>query len=562
MKKITAIFTLFFIFFQQLFCATTPQIEGGDIVRDVTYEDCQKSTKYDTCQCITLSTRETVCSIASITPENASTENQKFIIAWNKIVLNYTTMQIKVFEKALSQLDNDDYTTMKSLIASLYEAEEDSLSTFRDKIRENLDSDIGNKKDPTGDPNANETLDDVVKTIQPTASKSFLSQMATQYRNQLKELEQQNINSSAIDTGNVLLNLIMKAVMALSGLDLTKSMEDAIENAYIGKVKLPFCVANRYFEFDSSEDADSITQTNTTENYDSELAGTGFSFGNWDLKSYDMSNNSYNKNYKMGTKVDIQGLLKTDENGSQIYSNTVVLNATTSNELNWATSLVNQSFIYDQYANVQATADKPIVRSGTGLRQVMINRGDLRNSALNIFSSGRYLLEEATAKSFKINCTPSIVSQKGSTILVQEYDIYRPGDTCQSDETAYCPMKENNYYVGNGKEGGNHSAYLAHIFSNGLTMQCSATEYTKKVKCPGAGGFLGQKCTIRWRDCYTYKKFYDYALKGIESNDSRCVYGKRYNDWSKNTHDMEYYTGFHDLEFVNESQCDGKGLYK
>ena len=91
-------------------------------------------------------------------------------------------------------------------------------------------------------------------------------------------------------------------------------------------------------------------------------------------------------------------------------------------------------------------------------------------------------------------------------------------------------------------------------------MQCSATEYTKKVQCPGL--FSGKDCTIRWRDCYTLKRYYDYAAKGIDTEDNRCVYAKRYNDWGKHTHQMEYYTGFHDLEFVNESQCDGKGLYK
>ncbi|RDU73032.1 hypothetical protein CQA57_05765 [Helicobacter anseris] len=532
------------------------EIAGGNPVKDVSYEDCKKSTKQDTCQCITLATRETVCSMASIPVEDAATQNQKFVIGWNKVTLPYTDMQKKVFEKSFASLDNSSYKTNKEMIASMYLAEEESLDTFRTKIREQIDLDIGKEKDPTGDPNATETLEDVVKRIKTSNTNAFLKNMATQYSNQLKELEQNNANTSAIDSGNVILNLIIKAVMALSGMDIGDSTKKAIENSYIGKVKLPFCIVNRYYEFDLNEDKDTIKTQIQTDNYDSALSGTGFNFGTWNLPTSSMEKKSYNGLFKLGTKVNLQGLLEEDSNG-ETYQNTMIINALIGNELSWATSMVNQSFIYDQYANVSATLQNPVVESGTGLRKVMINRGDLRNSALNMFNAGRSLLTEPTRESFKINCTPTIISQKGSKVLVQEYDIPRPGDSCQSDETAYCPITEYKYYASNGQEGKNHNVWLTVSFPRGLTMQCSATEYSKKVQCPGF--ISGKNCTIRWRDCYTLKKYYDYAVDGINSNDNRCIYSKRYNNWSDNSDDMQYYTGFHDLVYTSESNCKATG---
>lgn len=532
------------------FATTQPTISGGNPIRDVTPEDCKNSTIQDACQCIELATNDVVCSIASIPIEDAATQNQKFVIGWNKITQPFSNFQIKVFQKSLSSLSGKNSKTIKEMIGSMYQAEEESIKIFRQKIRENIDIDIGTEKDPTGDPNAKETLDQLVARLPTNATNNFFNNMAEQYQKQLQELENMHANSSPIDMGNVLLNLIFKALMAISGMDITKMMNDAIDNSYTGKIKMPFCIANRYFEFDLADNEENMQSKTTTENYDGDLSGTGMNFGDWKLTTSTIESKSFKNDYKMGIKYGVKELLQEDSNGDS-FQNMVVLNANIGNELAWAQSMINQSFVHDPYVGKNPDSNNPIIDSGIGLRKVAISRGDLRNSALNIFNAGRDLLNVAMRDNFRLNCTPSIIAQKGSKIVIQEYDIPRPNDRCESDETAFCPLTENQHFFGNRKEGKDHYVLFNEIFPNGLTMQCSATEYTKKVKCGSWGG----KCTIRWRECYTLKKYYDFAKNGQETSDRQCLHAKRYNDWSQHTHEMEYYTGFHDFEYANQQEC-------
>ena len=552
-----------------------------------------------------------VCFIKESTPDDTATKEQKFALGINVIVRPFSSLEKKVLGKSLDTLNKERLDTVKGIFGSFYDEtaiDPEGITSFRGKTLEAIKADIAILKLDkvsiasitglmldiiTGDEIesfTDEQLDKFLDKKVTSKTDKFFKDMADNMIAQQKELAQQYGSSdNAINTGSVILDILVNLVMAATGVDLDYSNQ--MEQMYFGQVKLPFCYMDRYFEF-NLDDVSEIKEVGTEKVCASFYNGngvdiekdSGFKLGCFEKPKYDMTINK-NNNFILGKKFNgfepyLEGEYdepRKDKETEQQYrergkyaENYMIINATSRPELSWAQSAINSSALKD-YFNTKDTTT-PVLRNNGGLRNVYINRGDLRIPELNIFNNERQVLNTSIAKQYRINCTPSIVSIRDNKVLVQEYVIPRPGG-CAADETAYCSASANtfrkqqtasNWWDLSHKDK-NWSA-ITYRLKNPLNMKCSTVTQHKKFYCNWT--FYWGTCGMTVKECYVSGDAIDYAIFGEEMQNNRvysknkCWYGEIINaNRPEKAEDKGYYMGLNIYKPVSDETCSKLGIY-
>ena len=554
MKKLTSIFLFISIMFGEILPV---DIDFNALKQTgVQVANCLNKKDTETCICQNDATGKQVCySSNTTTKDDLFTAEQKFILGLTNIIKPYTEFQKKVLEKSLNSLSENDLNEIKDVFSSYYDLDvidPESVTSIRDKLRSNIDSDIGSLIDPTGNPKATQTLDDVIKGMQVSHTTDFFIGIAQKFRSEKKKLaDKYGMTENSIDAGSVILNLIIKLVMAASGTSLDYT--DKLNDMYYGQVKLPFCYMDRWFEFDLKQGASVEKQGTRTEDW-----GTinGVRVGSFELPKLSLIMNTTDTYYKGKKYSAYTDYLKRKDNlnvNKEIYpTNYIILNATSNPELSWAKSTVYSTLASDYFANKDHSGEA-VYQNSYGLRSVLVNRGDMRRSELNIFTGERSLLNDGTKKTYHINCTPSIVSITNDKVLVQEYVIPRD-EWCSADETAYCTQTFNKFV--NKIYGFSIRNYN---LQNIITAKCKP--YIARVNRTYKCGL--SKCHYSTQDCYVSAKVLDNATGGTEySSRGQCYFGQIINVNSEKKANKEgIYSGLNIMHSIDNQKCEEAGLY-